>query len=318
MTSANLTTNLPGTDLTLSTVGIGTWAWGDQFFWSYGRDYDSTQLRQAFDAALDHGINWFDTAEVYGFGESELLLGQFIKHSDRPVLVASKYMPLPWRFSPQSVIDAIDCSLERLRIDCIDIYQVHAPFSFLLSQESLMTTLASQVKVGKIKALGVSNYSAAQMTEAHNYLANQGIPLAVNQVRYSLLARQIETNGIQATAQKLGITILAYSPLAQGLLTGKYSPDNYTTPQGARRWNYNFSPQGLAKIAPVLDLLQNIGKQYDRTPAQVALNWLICQGAIPIAGAKNAQQAQDNALAMGWSLDSQDLAKLNQATLAWR
>jgi len=298
---------------------IGTWAWGDKLFWSYGRDYDATQLQEAFKAALDAGVNFFDTAEIYGFGESEKLLGRFMRQTGQPVQIATKYMPLPWRFNGDAIAHALTESLDRLQVSSIPLYQVHMPFDFFMSKQTLMEALAAEVRRGRIGAIGVSNYSASQMREAHQLLAVQGVPLAVNQMPYSLLGRQIETNGVMDAARELGVTILAYSPLAQGLLTGKYTPENYTTPTGARRIDPRFSRDGLEKIMPVINLLKQIGEKRDRTPAQVALNWLIAQGnVIPIPGAKNADQARQNAGALGWSLDESEFAELDQITRSYR
>jgi aryl-alcohol dehydrogenase-like predicted oxidoreductase len=302
---------------TLTALGIGTWAWGDQLFWNYGKDYGTQQVQEAFEATLEAGINFFDTAEVYGLGESERLLGRFMKELGRPAQIATKYFPLPWRFTAQSVSEALTESLKRLQVEQVALYQVHMPFSFFMSQETLMNALADEVQRGRIATVGVSNYSADQMREAHGYLAARGVPLAVNQVQYSLLSRKIESNGILDTARQLGVKILAYSPLAQGLLTGKYTPEQRVEPSGARRLDPRFSQSGLEKIASVVKLLRQIGEKYDRTPAQVALNWLIAQGAVPIPGAKTAQQAQQNAGALGWSLSSEDVEQLDQATRPW-
>ncbi len=147
-------------------------------------------------------------------------------------------------------------------------------------------------------------------------LAAKGIPLATNQVPYSLLNRAIEHNGTLEQARQLGVTILAYSPLAQGLLTGKYTPATLPDLQGARRLDPRFTPQGLKKLAPLISTLQEIGEKYDRTPAQVALNWLMAQGnVLPIAGAKNADQAQQNAGALGWSLSPEAVDRLGAISL---
>jgi aryl-alcohol dehydrogenase-like predicted oxidoreductase len=307
----------------VTALGIGTWAWGDKLFWSYGNDYGADQVREAFDATLDTGIDFFDTAEVYGFGESERLLGQFMRQTDKPVQIATKFFPLPWRFNAQSVSDALTASLERLQVSQVALYQVHQPFDFLLGKRVLMNALADEVQQGRIATVGVSNYSAEQMRQAHKFLAARGVPLAVNQVRYSLLTRQIERNGILDTARDLGITILAYSPLAQGLLTGKYTAESARSQgqsiQGARRLDPRFNQSGLEKIAPVISALQAIGDSHQRTPAQVALNWLIAQGnVIPIPGAKNAAQARQNAGALGWSLTQQEIETLDRATQAWK
>ncbi len=297
---------------------VGTWAWGDKLFWNYGSDYDSQQLREAFQAAMETGSTFFDTAEVYGFGASEDFLGQFMQQTDKPVQIATKYGPAPWRFTAQSVSDALTESLKRLRLERVTLYQVHWPFSFLMSQETLINALADEVKRGRVEAVGVSNYSAEQMRQAHQILAARGVKLASNQVRYSLLTRQIESNGIFDTARQLGVTILAYSPLAQGLLTGKYTTDGSVKPSGARRLDSRFSKEGLEKIAPVISLLRQLGQKHDRTPAQVALNWLIAGGnVVAIAGAKTAAQVQQNAGALGWKLNDLEIAQLEQVSRPW-
>ncbi|MBW4426006.1 MAG: aldo/keto reductase [Nostoc desertorum CM1-VF14] len=297
---------------------IGTWAWGDKLFWNYGNAYGPEQLQEAFTAALEAGITFFDTAEVYGMGLSEKFLGQFLQQTQQPVQIATKFGPLPWRFTAQSISDALTASLKRLQLERIALYQVHWPFAFFLSQETLMNALADEVKRGRIGAVGVSNYSAEQMRDAHQILAARGVPLAVNQVRYSLLTRQIESKGILATARELGVTILAYSPLAQGLLTGKYSIDSAETPTGARKIDPRFKKEGLQKIAPVISLLRNFGEKYDRTPAQVALNWLIAQGnVIPIAGVKTAEHVRQNAGALGWKLSDDEIGELELVSRPW-
>ncbi len=304
--------------LTVTALGIGTWAWGDKLFWNYGNNYTESQVKEAFMAAVEAGVTFFDTAEVYGMGESETLIGNFIKEIEQPVDIATKFGPLPWRIMGQSVKDALTASLQRLKLPQITLYQVHWPFTFFMTQETLLNALADEVEQGRIKSIGVSNYSADQMREAHQILTKRGIPLAVNQVQYSLLFRKIETQGILSTAQELGVTILAYSPLAQGLLTGKYSPEKSNSPDGARKFDSRFNQEGLTKISPVLDLLNQFGTKYKKTTAQVALNWLIAQeNVIPIPGAKNAQQAKDNAGALGWSLEPEEVAQLEQITRSW-
>ncbi len=302
---------------TVPRLGIGAWSWGDTLFWNYGKDYGATQVQEAFHAAVKAGITFFDTAEVYGLGKSEQLLGQFIQETETPVQIATKYGPLPWRFTADSVAEALTASLDRLQVTQVALYQVHWPFTFLMSQETLMNALADEVERGRVQTVGVSNYSAIQMREAHAILSKRGIPLAVNQVRYSLLSRQVETQGIIKTAQELGITILAYSPLSQGLLTGKYTPQN-PPPSGPRQWDSKFKPEGLRQISPLLDLLRQLGQNYGKTPAQVALNWLIAQGGvIPIPGAKTAEQSRQNAGALGWQLTGDEVAQLEQVTRPW-
>ena len=306
-----------GNNISLPPLGIGTWSWGDRLFWGYGSDYGETEVAEAFEAAVANGATFFDTAEVYGLGESERLIGQFLhQDSDRSVQIATKYFPLPWRFNSQAVADALSDSLKRLGVERVALYQVHMPLSFLMSQRTLMEALASEVKRGRIQSVGVSNYSASQMQSAHDLLAEYEVPLAVNQVRYSLLTRKIEQNGILELARDLGITILAYSPLDQGLLTGKYTPDNTEIVQGARKLDPKFSASGLSKIEPVIDKLKQLAEKYDKTPAQVALNWLMVQdNVIPIPGAKNARQAAENAGAIGWKLSQEDAGELGRLSL---
>jgi aryl-alcohol dehydrogenase-like predicted oxidoreductase len=296
-------------------LGVGTWSWGDSLFWDYGKGYDQTQVQEAFQASVEAQITLFDTAEVYGLGESERLLGEFTRKSGTAVAIATKYFPLPWRVFPQSVGEALTKSLQRLQVNSIPLYQVHVPFTFFMNQETLMDALAEEVKQGRIEAVGVSNYSASQMREAQKQLQKRGVHLASNQVPYSLLNRKIESNGIWETAQDLGVTIIAYSPLAQGLLTGKYTGQE--KPTGARSLDPRFKPSGMNQVSPVINSLRELAEKYEKTPAQIALNWLITQGAIPIPGAKNADQAQQNAGALGWQLDSEDFQKLESVSQPW-
>ncbi len=303
-------------NVSLPSLGIGTWSWGDRLFWGYGSDYGETEVARAFETAVANGATFFDTAEVYGLGESERLLGRFLKRTSQPVQIATKYFPLPWRFNRQAVADTLTDSLKRLQVEQVALYQVHMPFSFLMSQHTLMAALAQEVKRGRILSVGVSNYSASQMQSAYDLLAQYDVPLAVNQVRYSLLTRAIEQNGILELARKLNIKILAYSPLDQGLLTGKYTPENREKVQGARKIDPKFSTAGLSKIEPVISNLQQLAEKYTKTPAQIALNWLMAQeNVIPIPGAKNAQQAQDNAGAIGWKLSAEDVEQLSLISL---
>jgi len=308
---------LGSTGLTIPPLGIGTWAWGDKLFWSYGKDYAAAELQTAFQTALELGIRFFDTAEIYGLGESERLLGRFMQQNHGPTqaIIATKYFPLPWRFSADAVADALTASLKRLQLPIVDLYQVHWPFDFFMGQAGLMQALADEVQQGRIRAVGVSNYSAAQMRQAYQTLAGRGVPLAANQMQYSLLARQIEQNAVLQVARDLNVTILAYSPLAQGLLTGKYTGEAYQPPTGARRFDPRFSQTGLQKLSPVIQRLTQIGENHGRTPAQVALNWLIAQGnVIPIPGAKTAEQVRQNAGALGWSLTASEVAELAAVT----
>lgn len=309
----------------VSTLGIGTWAWGDRLFWSYGKDYDEAQLKAAFTAAIAGGVTLFDTAEIYGLGESERLLGRFAKaallsqsgqENSSQIRLATKYFPLPWRTNETAVHDALTASLDRLGTTEVSLYQVHWPFDFFMGQPTLMKALAAEYKRGRIKSIGVSNYSAAQMRQAQDSLARYDVPLAVNQVQYSLLARQIETNGVLGTARELGITILAYSPLAQGLLTGKYDAATLQIPSGARRFDRRFSKEGLEKLTPLLDVLRQIGQTHDKSIGQIALAWLMAEDVIPIPGAKTANQVTQNVGAIGLTLSDDERDAIGQIKIS--
>lgn len=312
----------------IPSLGLGTWSWGDSIFWQYGGAYGADEVRAAFNASLAAGVNFLDTAEIYGLGKSEEIISQCVQACSKAnaaegiappeVIVATKYMPVPWRFSAHSVADALTASLKRLKLPSVALYQVHWPFDFFISQKTLMNALADEVDQGRIQTIGVSNYSAKQMREAHSYLSERGIPLAVNQVQYSLLHRNIESNGVLEAAQNLEVTILAYSPLAQGLLTGKYTVGSDLQPAGARRIDPKFSKKGLQKIEPVLAALQSIGDAHGKTQVQVALNWLIGKGNIvPIPGAKNAKQAEQNAGALGWEMTATEREQLDNVSAPW-
>ena len=205
----------------------------------------------------------------------------------------------------------------RLGVATVDLYQVHFP-NPLFKIESLMDALADAVKDGKIRHVGVSNYNVDQMQRAHDRLASHDIELASNQVEYSLFQRAPETNGVLDACRDLGVTLIAYSPIAQGLLTGKYNPGD--KPSGlVRRFGKSFSEKNLRKVEPVVNILREIGSAHDKEPAQVALNWLVTRrNTLPIPGAKNERQARQNAGALGWALTDDETEKLELATLGWR
>ncbi len=301
-------------------LGVGVWSWGDTGFWSYGQSHTREDINQAYKACLDAGLNFFDTAEIYGRGESERILGECVRQDGRPVIIASKFAPLPYRLSAKTLLDALDKSLERLGMSQIDLYQVHWPYT-LLGIDALMDVLAQAYRAGKIRAIGVSNYSAKQMRQAHARLARHDIPLASNQVHYSLLHRKPESNGVLAACRELNVALIAYSPLEQGLLTGKYRVSDAQASQltGARRFIPAFSSRQRAKTEPLLQVMEPIAKAHDKTIAQVALNWLLTKDGsiVPIPGAKNARQATDNAGAIGWRLTREEQQSIAFAAQPW-
>jgi len=288
-------------------MGLGAWQWGDRLVWQFGQGYSDNEVHDAFKFSVEEGIRFVDTAEVYGNGKSERLLGQFIQETDQPVLIATKFFPFPWRFLGSPVPGALKNSLERLGVESVDLYQIHWP-SPLISVDRMMDGMAECVKSGMTRTVGASNFNQTQMLAAYSALARQKIPLASNQVHYSLLNRKVEKNGLMARCSELGIRLIAYSPLEKGLLTGKYNAEN--PPPGTRARTYT---NILPKIDPLIRLMTNIGQDHGgKSNAQVALNWTICKGALPIPGAKNLKQAQENTGALGWKLTEEEVAKLDE------
>ena len=300
------------TDIRIPPLGVGTWQWGDRMLWGFGRNYGEDDVRAAFNGSLEAGIDFFDTAEMYGFGRSEELLGKQVRTTSKPVITATKFLPFPWRLRKKSLITALRKSLRRLEMQSVDLYQVHWPVP-IVSLNTWMSAMADSVDAGLTRAVGVSNYSAEQTQQAHAALAERGIPLASNQIRYSLLHREPERNRVLETCQQLKVTVIAYSPLEQGLLTGKYTPEN--PPPGAR--GKRLKDGYLEGIRPLIELMREIGEGHGgKSPAQVALDWTMCKGTVPIPGAKTAKQAMDNAGAVGWKMSETEVKALDAASEA--
>ncbi len=276
-----------------------------------GANVDDEQA--AFDASLEAGVNFFDTAAMYSGGGSERRLGDLADSKD--VVIATKFPPSPLSRA-EDLPAALDASRARLRRTSVDLYQHHFP-SGRVDIPTLMWLLADAVDAGKIRAVGVSNYNATQMRSAQEVLARRGIPLASNQVQYSLLYRRPEINGVLDACRELGITLIAYQPLASGALTGKYLDG--TRPKGIRRFRAPFRKADLDAVRPVVALLGEIAEPYGKTPGQVALRWLMQQeGVVPIPGARDAKQAKHNVGALSFTLTPAELDALDQATRRWR
>ncbi len=298
------------TDIMITPVGVGTWSWGDRLVWGYGGDsYDDADIREAFEVSIENGANWFDTAEVYGFGKSERFLGKFLPSASKEVLIATKFFPFPWRWRKKALIRSLKKSLKRLQLSRVDLYQIHTPLG-RWSKPEYISALADAVEAGLTRAVGVSNFNTEKTKLANETLQAAGVPLASNQVEYSLFNRSIEKNGLLDYCLKNEITVIAYSPLAKGMATGKYTPES--PPPGPRKRMY--PPEKLKQYQPVISLLKEISAKYEKTPAQVALNWTICKGTVPIPGAKNAKQAAENLGAMGWRLSPEEMIALDEAS----
>jgi aryl-alcohol dehydrogenase-like predicted oxidoreductase len=306
-------TKLGPTEIRLRPMGLGVWQWGDAY-WSYDLTTAYQNARDAFNVTLDAGITLIDTAEAYGRGESERTLGKLMRETGRRPFIATKFQPLP-RFRPSAVDVALEGSLERLGVESVDLYQVHHPYS-ILRMESVLGRIADAVKAGKVKHVGVSNYNEKQMRKAHRLLDRRGIPLVSNQVHYSLLHRAPEADGVLDACRELDITLIAYSPLAQGALTGKYGPGRGKV-RGMRRFRRVF--RNLKSAMPVVEALEDIGHEHGKTAAQVALNWLAAQpNVIPIPGAKDGRQAAENAGALDFQLTDVESALIDGLTRVYR
>jgi aryl-alcohol dehydrogenase-like predicted oxidoreductase len=316
------TTILGKSNLRVPRMGLGVMTWGDAkglarlqpAKTAYGEPQGAEEEKQAFEVSLSAGVNFFDTAAMYSGGASERRLGELARGKD--VIIASKF-PGSYFFRTENFPKELEGSLNRLGRDSIDLYQHHFP-NKSISIPQLMDLLADAIEAGKVKAVGVSNYSAEQMRIAHKALAKRGLPLASNQVEYSLLHRQPEVNGVMETCRELGITLIAYQPLASGALTGKYSGE--VRPTGFfRRFMPNFRQKGMESIQPVVNLLREIGTRYEKSPAQVAIRWLVENPLVlPIPGAKDAQQAAANAEALDFTLTQAEIEALKEATIPWR
>jgi len=310
------THTLAGSDITISALGVGTWAWGDASTWGMG-GYDTAlseaTIKEAWETSIDAGASFFDTAEVYGGGESERIIGRLLAadpdRASRAVL-ATKFMPSPWKLNVRpALLRSLRASLDRLGVEKVALYQLHGPVS-LRGHAALAEALAAAKQEGLIDAIGVSNYSSKETTSMAAELEKRDLKLATNQIEFSLLRRSPETGGLLRRCAELGVLPLAYSPLGQGRLSGKYSA---TAPPPGRR---GFSAHPMETVDEVIEVLRSVGEKHGgRAPSQVALNWIIAKGAVPIPGAKNRQQALENAGCLGWSVDGDDLERLDAAAL---
>jgi aryl-alcohol dehydrogenase-like predicted oxidoreductase len=303
------------TGMQVTPIGLGVmqFSGGSGVFGMVFPDLSQEEMTGIIKTALDGGINWFDTAEMYGRGRSEQGLSTGLKSlevHDEEVIIGTKWFPI-FR-TAGNIPRTIDDRLKFLDDYTIDLYMVHQPYSFS-SAEAEMEALADLVEAGKIRSVGVSNFNADQMKRAHAALEKRGLSLAANQVQYSLLHRKIETDGVLDTAQELGVTIVAWSPLARGILSGKYynQPEVYDQLPIGRKMMMRSMINGSG---PVIEGLNEIAEKYEVTPAQVALNWVInFQGdtVVAIPGASKARQAEESAGVMNFRLTDEELVQLD-------
>lgn len=308
-------------DLEISAVGLGCWQFsqGQGPVGGYWEKLSEGEIREIVRISLEAGINWFDTAESYGNGRSERELSGALRSlgvKPADAVIATKWRPF-FR-TAGSIRKTIDERLAALGGYPIALHQIHQPYA-LSPVRAQMEAMAGLAEEGKIRTIGVSNFSAGKMRRAHEVLRRRGLSLVSNQVRYSLLDRRIEKNGILETARELGISIIAYSPLAQGILTGKFheQPGLIRSKAGYRKYMRAFRPAGLRTSWPLIQALREQANKYERTPGQIALNWLInVHGGlvVVIPGAMSAAQARENAGAQSFMMFQEDIDLLSRVS----
>lgn len=307
------------TDLRLSPLGLGCWQFskGQGLIGGFWPKLDNKVIHDIIRISLEGGINWFDTAESYGSGESERALSAALNElraTHKQAHIATKWWP--FLRTARSIPDTIEDRVKALGGRSIDLYQVHQPYSFS-SVQSEMTQMAKLVQQGKIRYVGVSNFSAQKMREADRVLKQFGLRLASNQVKYSMLDRGVEQNGILETAKELGIAIIAYSPLEQGVLSGKFhkNPELINSIKGPRKWMGGFKSERLNHTRPLIDLLDKLAERYGASPTQISLNWIINahgETVFAIPGASKPQHAEENVKATTFRLTLDDIGELNE------
>ncbi len=320
----NFLVPLGKTGLMVTPVGLGCWQFSKRNnmagkFWP---SLEDDLIEKVVSLSLEGGINWFDTAEIYGNGASEKALAKALMAAGKKpgeVVIATKWWPM-FRFA-SNIKRTIKERIRLLEPYPIDLYQVHQPWGFS-GEKAEMKAMAELYDRKLIKSIGVSNFSARTMKSAHSSLKNKGIPLASNQVLYNLLDRRMESNGVIEQARILGITIIAYSPLAQGLVTGKFHDNPGLLKNiGFRKYRSQFSSEGLKKSWPVVKLVNELAQKYEATPAQIALNWLINfhgNMVVAIPGATREIHVKENTGTMSFRLSWEDMDRLDKASAIFK
>ncbi len=307
------------TDIEITPVGLGCWqfAQGSGPVARYWGRMGEAAIKEVVNAALAGGINWFDTAEAYGNGTSEQMLSRALDSlgvKPGAVVIATKWTP--WMRTARSISATIDRRTECLGRHPIDLHQIHQPASFS-PIPAQMKEMAKLLKAGRIRSVGVSNFSAAQMRAAHQALASEDITLASNQVRFNLLDRRIERNGLLEAAKELGVTVIAYSPLAQGILTGRFheDPGAMRKASGLRRMVGGLRPQTLERTRPLVDELRAVARAHGVSVTTAALAWEVSYHGdvvVAIPGASRPAQIEQAAAAAELRLSDRELSRIDE------
>ena len=303
-------TDIADGKMRISKVGIGTWQGAGE---DWGSDVETGKIKDAIIRANELGVNLIDTAEVYGEGQSEKIVGRALEELDRDDVIVATKVNAHLRYD--DVKKACENSLERLNIEKIDVYQIHWPDPWQqIPMKETMRAMEDLYLEGKIENIGVSNFAVRDLREARESLEETDV--IWNQVRYNMLERQIERE-VLPYCRREDIAVIAYSPLAQGALTGKYGPenlpvDNIRTDRPTFRNNI-FKKSNLKEISDLLSVMEDISNNHDKTVAQIAINWVARKsGVIPIVGAKRPEQAEWNANAVGWEISEDEAEEIDR------
>jgi len=304
----------------LPSVAVGTWSWGNESF-GHGLRAGSCEAKDAvaaaFNAAVRYGSYFFDTAPTYGRGFAEESLGHLCRSTGQYAVVATKHFPRANQDLTAALLSTAKEAAGRLALDGpVDLLQLHRPAEPPTSLEEQADALAAVIRAGAAKAIGVCNFSLQELRVVQERLQRQGLRLSTCQVEFSLARQLPMASGLVNGCRELGITVLAFSPLAMGRLSGRYDPWGPAPAWSERRPQRNGGaasrPFGATLDEDVdawhqlLTKLQQMGQKYGKTCAQVAINWVLCQGAVALCGAKDGAQAAENAGAMGWRLSMED------------
>ena len=298
-------TNLGTSETKISQIGLGTWQFGSKG-WGYGKDFGKQDAINIVHRALELGVNLIDTAEVYGGGKSEIILGQALEGYDREDFVlVSKFLPTAIR--PSAVNRALAKSLKRLQTDYLDVYLIHWP-NPLLPLGATLKHMEKMADEGLIRHIGISNFGLKRFQKAQSKM--QKHPIDVDQLNYSMAKSKVKDLFLPY-AEENNITIMAYSPLGQGFLTGKYNAKN--APKGTRRMNRLYTKSNFKRAAPMLEELTPVAQLQDVSMAQVALSWLIKdKSVVAIPGAKNITQLEANVQASELNLTNSEIDQLSK------
>lgn len=290
-------------------IALGTWSWGsgaaggDQVF---GNNLTAVELKPVFDAAIQTGLNLWDTAAVYGMGASESILGEFVREYPREELILStKFTPQIASNSPDAMREMFEASCERLGTDYIDIYWIHNP----TDAPKWIPGLIPLLKSGKVKSVGVSNHNLAQIEEANSILAQEGFRVSAVQNHYSLLYRSSEKAGILDYCKENNIIFYAYMVLEQGALTGRYDSNNLLPAGSGRGETYN---KLLPELEQLVTAMKEIGSNRNASVSQIAMAWAIAKGALPLIGVTKPKYVEEAAKATAIQLSPEEVAELEE------